>query len=433
MKFGTDGVRGLAGQPPIDAQGARRMGQAAARWAQEAGPGAAVFVARDTRPSSEALAVAVLEGVAAQGAVAVDAGVLPSPGLAVVVADAGPTACGVMITASHNAAPDNGFKVLGPGGAKPDDARTATLERWLGEGGATGPADPPVDGQAGALATYVEAFVAALGDVRALAGRRIAVDLAHGAATAVAAALEDRLRDVSFVWVGAGDGVINDGVGSQHPAALQAAVVAQGCDAGIAVDGDADRCVLVDERGAVVPGDTLAWLLAKGMEVQALAVTIMSTVALEASLPSVRVVRTPVGDRHLAAAMASGEVALGAEESGHVLFRDGLPGGDGWWTGLQALRMAWAGHDQVSAACAAFAPWPRKLTGVVVSRRPPWREEPAIVAAVEAAGHALGPGRTLLRYSGTEPLLRVLVEGPDAEVVDGVSARLTAVCAGVLG
>lgn len=427
IRFGTDGIRGEAGRFPATVEVGVAVGRAAAKLARRSG-GAEVVVGRDTRPSGPALAAAVAAGVAAEGLDAVSAGVLPTSGVAVAVA-ARPGAAGVVVTASHNPAGDNGFKVFGPGGRKLDDAAQTEVEGWLAERPAEGPLGAVRDDGPGCLATATAAMEQAIGPVEALRGRRLAVDLANGAATALRPWLE-RLP-VDLVVVGGG-GLINEGCGAVHPEALAAAVRARGCDAGLAVDGDADRCVLVDDRGDVVPGDTLAWWLAKGLGVGTLAVTVMSTTALEASLPGVRVVRTAVGDRALSSALARG-ADLGCEESGHVLFAGGMPAGDGLVTGLVALSLAWARGAPLAEALAPFRPFPRRLTRVPAPTRPDLDGVPALAEAVAVGEAALGPGgRVFLRYSGTEPVLRVLVEGADEAVVRRVSEQITRLAAEVL-
>lgn len=430
MRFGTDGVRGQAGVWPIDPAGARRIGQAAARWARDRGAGR-VVVGHDPRPSGEWLAREVVAGAVQAGAEVGWCGALSSPALAVAVAwhaDAG-----VMVTASHNPAADNGFKVLGPGGAKPDDAQTAMLEAWLAEEPPTLPGGAH-DLREVVLETYAEAFRRAAGDVGALAGKRLVLDLAHGGAVATRSAWQAAFGGAELVEVlGAGDGLINEGVGSEHPERLREAVLAHKADAGLAVDGDGDRCLLVDETGAIVPGDALAWMLARRAGLQAVAVTVMSNAALEPSLPGVRIVRTPVGDRHLAEAMRRDGLLLGVEDSGHALFGDGLPGGDGLLTGLRALVAATSLGATLSQAAAGFVPFPRALTKVRVGQRPVLEEHPGVQALEAEALRRLGGGRVYLRYSGTEPVLRVLVEGADAGEVQAVSAWLTSRCAEVLG
>lgn len=418
MRFGTDGVRGAAGSGAITVEGALRIGRAAACLAD----GGRVVVGRDPRPSSDALASAVLAGVAAQGGAALDAGRVPTAAIGVYLAE-GLADAGVMVTASHNPAGDNGFKVLDRGGHKLVGERVAAVEAWL--------ADPP----AASLTGTVRA-VDALGpwQVRAeavlppLPEASLVVDLAHGAATVLAPWLR-RVWPGPLHLVGIG-GVPNDGVGSEHLEHIGAVVRAQGAWAGLAVDGDGDRCRLVDAQGAPVPGDAVTWLLARAMGVEAVAVTVMSNGALEAHLPGRRVVRTPVGDKHIAAAMQAEGLRLGAEESGHVLFGD-FPAGDGLVAGLRAL--AAVGAAELTEAFGGFRPLPRRLGKLRVGGRPPLDEVTPVQDAVDAVTPSLGDGgRVFLRYSGTEPVLRILVEGGSASVVDAAYQQVEAAARGAI-
>ncbi|MCB9678531.1 MAG: phosphoglucosamine mutase [Alphaproteobacteria bacterium] len=419
MKFGTDGIRGPAGRAPIDAASALAVGRAAARLARANG-GDSVIVARDTRPSGDALACATLAGIASEGLVAIDAGVVPTAALAVAL-DQGRASAGVMITASHNPWRDNGFKLLSKGGRKLTDEETAQVEAWLAEPAGEADAYGVVEQAHRPLMNrWTDALEARLPERGALAGRRIAVDLAGGAAMVGLAWL---LRAVPAEWVVVPGKRINDGVGSEHPEALQEAVRREGCEAGLAVDGDADRCVLVDERGEIVAGDALAWLLARALGVRSLAVTVMSTGALGPALPGVALTFTDVGDKHLQAAMREHGIPLGCEESGHVLFAD-HPGGDGLLAGLRALAHALP-QGPLSEVLAPFEVWPRAKRKVGVAARPPIDSVPALVEASRAGEAALGEGgRVFLRYSGTEPVLRILVEGRDAAVVAAVADRV---------
>ena len=428
VRFGTDGVRGRAGELPCTVEVAVAMGRAVARLARQVGDGS-VVVARDPRPSGHMLVSGVLAGVCAQGGRAFDAGLLPTSAVSVAIAE-GRAAAGVMVTASHNPWTDNGFKVFGPGGYKLDDPVAAKIEAWLAAPAQTSDPGEIIDARARAKADYFAALTDALSHRHLLAGRRVAIDLANGAAQAAKSWLEASVP-VDWVFVG-GSGRINDGCGAQHPERLAAAVLSHGCDAGFAVDGDADRCVLVDDTGAVLSGDALAWLLALHMGVKRLAVTVMSSAALDAGLPGVQVLRTPVGDRHLSALLRSDGLALGCEDSGHVLFADALPGGDGLVTGVRALGYALR-EGRLSEQVAEFQPLPRVLTAVPVGQRPPVDRVPVLVEAVDEGRAALGThGRVFLRYSGTEPVIRVLVEGVDAVAVAEVSRRVTSVCERVL-
>ncbi|MFT7521346.1 MAG: phosphoglucosamine mutase, partial [Kiritimatiellia bacterium] len=358
--------------------------------------------------------------------------VLPTAGLMANLADDAADV-GVMITASHNAAPDNGFKILGPGGRKLTDAENALFEGWLQSGSADHSPGSIDLAPLQAKRCYHRALDHVAPESARLTGVRIAVDLANGAASGTARWLQERYPAVEWVFLHTGEGTINDQAGSEHPNGLVLAVTEQQCHAGFAVDGDADRCVLVDERGQVVPGDTLAWWLTVSSKVRSLAVTVMSSTALEASLPDVLIRRTPVGDRHLMMAMNQNGISLGCEESGHVLFTDGLPGGDGVLTGLRALAAAPLGTRPLSETLSGFEPFPRAVSKVRVNDRPPLDQVPPLQAAVDRGRLRLGDhGRIFLRYSGTEPVLRVLVEGLDGLVVQAVCDDVTRVAAEVL-
>jgi phosphoglucosamine mutase len=420
VRFGTDGIRGKAGEHPCTAEVGVRVGRAAARLAGR-GSSTRVALAVDTRPSATMLEAAVAAGIMAEGAQCVRLGMLPTSGVATVIAE-GLAHTGVMLTASHNPSEDNGFKVIGPGGLKLSDAESAAVEAWIADQ-SVGVASPGriFDLREVGFGVYTRSLLAAVPALGRLTGRRIAFDLAHGAGVV----LRDWLRTnlpAECVFVGDGGGVINDGFGSEHPEALAAAVVQHGCDAGLAIDGDGDRCRLIDASGTLVDGDSLAWLLACGGGVERMAVTVMSTTALEASLPGVVVERTPVGDRHLAAAIREG-AQLGCEESGHVLFHDALPTGDGLVTGLRALSYAFPAGS-LAEAIAEFRPFPRRSGKLRVSERLRLDTLPSLSAACAAGEATLGGGRVFLRYSGTEPVLRILVEGPDSASVESVYAAV---------
>lgn len=427
IRFGTDGVRGPAGVRPITAEGALAIGKAAARLAEHQG-GQRVLIARDTRPSGPMLVAGCAAGAASLGAHVTIADVLPTSAVMAALAD-GIAEAGIMVTASHNPAADNGFKVLDSRGKKLSQELTQHFEEWVNQGHASNVISQITHNPLSVRTSYHRALEACAPASTDLADRTIVVDLAHGAATLNRRWLKEYYPATDWVFLGTGEGIINDGVGSEYPEHLASVVLDSGADAGIAVDGDGDRCVLVDERGRVVHGDKLAWLLAVNSGVRSMAVTVMSTSALEPALPGVHVHRTPVGDKHLMRAMAQHGLPLGCEESGHVLFSDGLPGGDGLLTGLRALA-----NDRrpLSDQLTAFKPFPRVKGKVKVNARLPLGELAELQACVEAANARLDGGRVFLRYSGTEPVLRVLVEGPDQAVVEEVAAEVTQVAQQVL-
>jgi phosphoglucosamine mutase len=421
ITFGTDGIRGTVGEWPIVPEVAHRVGRAAVKLARGLG-GSSVLIGRDPRPSGVPLARAVAAGVVDAGGLPRDGGVVPTPAVQLGVAS-GLGTVGVMVTASHNPEADNGFKLLGRGGLKLDDASCRQVESWLGE-------EPPAE-RTGTIEDVSVAVRTAwrdrlrdlAGDLRPLEGRRIVIDCANGAAAAV--------RDLFLplipaeVLVIGTSGPVNGGVGSEHLGHLARSVLELGCAGGFAVDGDADRCRVVDERGDEVPGDVVLWRLAIDARARALAVTVMSNGALEQHLPTVRVVRGPVGDRHVRELMDREGAALGGEESGHVLFGD-HPGGDGVLTGLRALCAALRAGPTLSAGFSGISLLPRKLTKVRVKHRVPPEEIVAVERARTVGLERLGPyGRVFLRYSGTEPVLRILVEGEPATAVEAVSAAVT--------
>ncbi len=412
MKFGTDGVRGLAGVWPIDEAGAERIGAAATRLG---GQGARVVVARDTRPSGPGLMAAVCAAVQASGGHAFDAGVLPTPAVSLAV-QRGLADVGVMITASHNDAPDNGFKLFTVGGRKLTSDETAQVEGWL--------VQPLVQADGGSISPAPqirEHYLSALHDALDvdLSDKSIAVDMANGAAMALAGDLAS-LCGATVVKVAAGDGPINAGCGAVHPERLAETVRLQELDGGFAVDGDADRCTLVTEEGEIVPGDALILRLAQARNVSGLAVTVMSNTALESQLQGVNVIRTPVGDKHLQRAMAAHGLPLGGEESGHVLFDD-WPGGDGLLTGFRALAACFAGADTVSQAMASYVAFPRDLSKLAVANKPPLSEVVGLADQLAQWEMELDGGRVYIRYSGTESVVRILVEGPEDDAVQRIA------------
>jgi phosphoglucosamine mutase len=423
ISFGTDGIRGPFGEFPIVPEVAHRVGRAALKLARRLG-GEQVLVVRDPRPSGVALARAVAAGVLDGGGVARDGGVAPTAAVQTAITQ-GLATVGVMITASHNPEADNGFKVLGAGGRKLDEDAVAAVERWMDD------AEPPsrpgtIEDVADAVrAAWIASVKANVGDLSSLSGKRIALDLANGALTATKDLLSAVLPSgLEVVWLGT-KGAVNDGVGSEHLAYLCAQVKAQGCAGGFAVDGDADRCRVVDELGREVPGDAVLWRLATDLSVTGLAVTVMSNGALERQLPGVRVVRTAVGDTAVRVAMDKEGLQLGGEESGHVLFAE-HPGGDGLLCGLRTLAAAFRASPALSQAFSSFEPLPRKITKVKARNQLPLDKMVAVQRARLVGLERLGPhGRVFLRYSGTEPVLRILVEGEPASAVEAVSASIT--------
>lgn len=438
--FGTDGVRGTYGTPAMDEALAARLGAAAAAWARARGaaPGARVLIGRDPRASGPALLAALARGVAAAGLTPVSLGIVPTPAVSRAVRTEG-APLGVVITASHNPAADNGIKFFGPGGLKLTDDDEAAIEARLPE---TVPAGAGPVAEADARTGYLAACQALLSP-GALRGWRLVLDTAHGATCGTSPAV---LRALGAEVIGLGDAPdgtnINAGVGSEHPAALSAAVRAQGARLGIAHDGDGDRCVLCDEQGGVLDGDEILTLLAldalrRGrLAGKLLVVTVQSNLGVEAALEAAggRVVRTPVGDRQVIARMLADGAVLGGESSGHVICADVAPTGDGLVAALRVIEVMLATGRPLTELRRVLQKFPQVTAALTVREKRPLAELPGLGAAIRAVEAELGArGRVLARYSGTEPKLRLLVEGPDDGAVQTALARLLAAARADLG
>lgn len=393
IRFGTDGVRGPAGSWPITNEGAARIGGGTV-----AALGRTVFVGRDTRESGPELVAAVMAGVQAAGGIAVDAGVLPTAALSCLVKARGGAAA-VMVTASHNPWEDNGLKVLRGDGRKPSPDDAAALEAAFATHHAA-----PQGGEQRRDEAPLQPWKDTLPDVN-LTGRTFLVDAAHGAAHSCApAALEARGATVVRVGCAPSGRNINHGVGATHPP--DRSVVAEaGAELGICLDGDADRVVLVHPTLGLLDGDDILWLL--GRDGTTVVGTVMSNGGLDAALGG-RLVRARVGDKHVAAKMVEHDAPIGAEPSGHVLFADGMPTGDGTYAALRVL--AAIGDRDLGAAVQGWQRWPVAQKNVRFSGERVPLDALTSLAAAEAAGN-----RFVVRYSGTEPKLRILVEGDAAE------------------
>jgi phosphoglucosamine mutase len=432
LRFGTDGVRGVA-NVDLTPELVVALGRAAARVL---GSGRFV-IGRDTRISGPLLESALAAGLAAEGADVERLGVIPTPGVA--WASAAEGVAGAMISASHNPAPDNGIKLFAPGGRKlPDDVEErleAELDALLGGGRSAGAAVGRVTDRVDVRDRWCEALVESL-QGRRLDGLHVAVDCAHGAASEVAPAVLASLGALVEVVHAEPDGTnINDGAGSTYPQALQALVVERGAAVGLAFDGDADRVLAVDADGRLVDGDHLIAMCAIDLRERGrlhhdtVVVTVMTNLGFRLSMAErgIKVVETAVGDRYVLEAMEEGGYALGGEQSGHVIFRDLATTGDGLLTGLQVLDLLQrSGRPLSELAAESMTQLPQVLRNVrMVERHPdPAGALASEVAAVEAE---LGErGRVLIRPSGTEPVVRVMVEAPTAEQADEAVSRLVA-------
>jgi phosphoglucosamine mutase len=427
--FGTDGIRGVAGEPPLDRKTAQAVGAALGRWVIESKQDHQVVIGMDTRESGPWIADAVASGLAWRGVKVEFAGVTTTPGVAD-LAKNGPFAAGVMISASHNPYRDNGIKLIGHAGYKLADEQEERLEteifRLLEEGLDLPPVELRVD--AGLDCTYVDHLAATLPN--GLDGLRLAVDCANGSASWLAPDLFERLGARVHCIHCAPDGRnINLNSGSLHLEALQAAVLEQNADAGVAFDGDADRALFVARSGKIIDGDAVLFLTALHLKVPTVIATVMSNLGLERALRAhgIGMIRTPVGDKYVLEEMLRRGAALGGEQSGHIIFHQYATAGDGMLTALrvfEVMRETGAGLDELTAELQVY---PQRLVNVRVRERKPLEDLPGVVAEIRAAEDEFGDaGRVLVRFSGTEPLARVMVEGPELDRVEHFANRIAA-------
>jgi phosphoglucosamine mutase len=435
LYFGTDGVRGPYGGPIVNEAFFARLGKAAARWLESLGVHSGkVVIGRDTRGSGPSLARALGAGLLEGGAWPVSVGIVPTPAVSR-AASLGGAALGAVITASHNPATDNGVKFFGPDGAKLNDADEAAIEALLGPpGAAPAEGDGELPGEP-ILESYIEAAsgILAPGSLR---GWRIALDTANGATCASSPAVLCALGAELYSLGDRPDGLnINDGVGSEHPEALSRLVVSSGARFGAAHDGDGDRCVLCDELGHILDGDeVLAILATHALAVGTLAqktlvVTVQSNLGLDRAVQAAggRVVRTAVGDRYVAEGMRAEGASLGGESSGHILFFDLSPTGDGLSAVLRVAGVMAETGRPLSELRKVLGKFPQLSAALMVREKKPIESLPGLTRAQRALEKDLGSsGRVLVRYSGTEPKLRLLVEGPTDAVVRTGIERLCA-------
>lgn len=431
--FGTDGVRGRAGSGWLSAERVLALG-AAIGAALRPRPGARAVLGQDGRRSGPALQSALGRGLSAAGFEVASAGLITSPGLATLVRLGG-FDLGAMLSASHNPAEDNGIKLFAAGGEKLEGEIEEHIERlWRASPDASASGDEPrLDAGLGEL--YLEHLLCGAGRGLDLCGTTLVVDCANGAASALAPRLFAALGARVHALHASPDGDnINRGCGSTDTASLQREVRARGAALGVALDGDADRCILVDERGACVDGDgILAVEAAHAMRVAPypdprVVVTVMSNRGLERALSAlgVGIVTVGVGDRSVAEALRRERLPLGGEPSGHLIFgADNAYVGDGLYTALRILRVLRAEGRPLSSLAATFRPYPQVLRNVRVGEKRPLAELAELGATVRRVEAELaGEGRVLLRYSGTEPLLRVMVEGPELRRTEELAAEL---------
>ena len=436
LRFGTDGVRGVANRD-LTPELVTALGRAAARVLGADRP---FVVGRDTRRSGPLLEAALVAGLCSEGADVERVGVLPTPGVAYLAQMFDAPAA--VLSASHNPYPDNGVKLFARGGRKiadaPEEQIETELRRLVDAGAGDGPDGPGVGvvrDRLGGAADYIAHLSAALGD-RRLEGQSVVVDCGNGAAFEVAPwALRVRGAWVRVLHDEPDGTNINAGCGSTDPAELQQAVVAASADAGLAFDGDADRVIAVDERGNLVDGDQMLAIIALDLHERgelrgdAVVATVMSNLGLRHALTEhgIGVIETPVGDRNVLTALEEYGLSLGGEQSGHVILADLATTGDGTLTGMLLLDVMARRGRSLSELAAVVEPLPQVLRSVQVGGGAGLEHDGAFRAELEAVEQQLGAdGRVLVRPSGTEPVVRVMVEAPTPEQAETAATRLAA-------
>jgi phosphoglucosamine mutase len=431
--FGTDGIRGVAGAYPLDRATVYAFGLALGHRAAAEQASPEILIGADTRESGPWIAELVAGGLEQAGARVQYAGVITTPGVAYLTRT-GPFLAGVMISASHNPYQDNGLKVFAHNGFKLPDGEEHDIEQEIlqlrDEAVTPRPARLAVDGQWGR--EYLD-FLVSLASVR-FEGLKLAVDCGNGASYLLGPELFRRLgAEVTAIQTEPNGRNINLDCGALHLEGLREAVLASGADLGVAFDGDADRAIFVARSGKVVDGDAVLLVLARAMKAaghlkeDTLVSTVMSNLGLEKALEGagIRMVRMPVGDKYVLEEMVRLGASLGGEQSGHVILREYATTGDGMLTAIRVIETALragAGLDELTADLRVY---PQKLVNVRVREKKGLTELPAVAREIEHVETAFaGTGRVLVRFSGTEPLARVMVEGQDAAQVEIFSARI---------
>ncbi|MCC7071032.1 MAG: phosphoglucosamine mutase [Deltaproteobacteria bacterium] len=455
--FGTDGIRGRANEFPMTVDVALKLGRALAERvhsgalgrAQRGGRGehrGCIVLGKDTRLSGYMIEQAIAAGLTSRGVDVMLVGPLPTPGIAFITrsmrADAG-----IVVSASHNPYEDNGIKIFAHDGYKLPDAEELALERLmladqLGSSGVFGDAVGRARRIDDARGRYIVDLKSTFPNDLTLEGMRVVIDCAHGAAYRTAPEVFRELgAEVIALGVSPDGTNINDGVGALFPKGAQEAVLAHQADLGIALDGDADRLIVVDERGQVIDGDAVMAVCARelarrgALRGDTLVSTVMSNIGLERSLKTVgvRVERVQVGDRYVVERMREGGFNLGGEQSGHLIFLDHTTTGDGVVAALNLVSVMVREQRPLSEIAGVFQASPQELVNIKVGKKVPLEQLPGVQALIDEVSGLLGDdGRVLVRYSGTEMKARVMVEGPDAAAVGTYARRIADALASAL-
>ncbi len=428
--FGTDGIRGIAGEAPLDATTVFATGVALGHSLRKATAEPRVLLGRDTRESSPWISATLAAGLRTTGAHVESAGVLPTPGVAFLAHTHGFDA-GVVISASHNPWRDNGIKLFGADGFKLPDADELAIEDEIlhhaSKVTAPDPASlPTLDDNRALQSDYIQFLIDCVPGLT-LAGLRIVADCANGAAAAVAPELFRRLGgEVTLLNITPDGRNINDNCGALHPESVAGEVTAHAADVGLTFDGDADRCMLAGPRGNVINGDSILLVTARDLKSRGLlagdmvVATTMSNMGLEAALKrsGIRMLRAPVGDRYVLEMMQKENAALGGEQSGHILFPHLATTGDGLLTSLVVLDLMARSGKSIDELTADLKVFPQVIVNVKVREKKPLDRIPAVAERIRAAEEELkDSGRVVIRYSGTEALARVMIEAESEEAM----------------
>jgi phosphoglucosamine mutase len=427
--FGTDGIRGVAGRFPLDQQTIERIGYLLVKeLTAKFNDRPSIIIGRDTRESGEWIEDAIMRGIYAGHGRGRSAGIITTPGVAYLTR-ALDLSAGVVISASHNPYLDNGIKIFAPSGRKLDDATEEAIERGLN---ADSSSFPPATGvktapDSGLTEQYISFLCDEIGAGLKLNRLRLAIDCAHGASFEIAPKVFTHLGANTTVINAEPNGRnINLDCGSLHPENLQQIVRETGADLGLAFDGDADRLLLVDERGEMVDGDQMLFIIATDLASRGklaenrVVATIMSNLGLELALAERKIAlkRTAVGDKYVLDELLKGGGSIGGEQSGHIIFPEISLAGDGIITALEILRVLIEADQTLSELVRGFKRYPQVTINIRVSRKPPLETIPVIKQAItELENEMNGKGRLIVRYSGTENLARVMIEGKDETTI----------------
>jgi len=443
--FGTDGIRAVAGESPLDPTTIYSVGFALAHTLRKTVAQPKVLLGRDTRESGPWIAATLAEGLRNAGAIVESAGVVTTPAIAFLARTHGFHA-GVVISASHNPWADNGIKLFGGDGFKfPDAAELAMEEEILHHAAQTQISDPssfaPLDDNSDFQADYIQFLINCVPGL-SLSGLRIVADCANGAAAAIAPELLCRISGgqpsgLTLLNISPDGRNINANCGALHPDFVAREVTARGADIGVTFDGDADRCMLADAHGNVINGDAILLMAARDLKARGLltgnvvVATTMSNMGLEAALKrsGIRMLRAPVGDRYVLEMMQKEDAALGGEQSGHILFPHLATTGDGLLTALVVLDLVARTGKSIAELTANLKVFPQVIVNVRVREKKPLDSIPTVAAAILAAENDLeDSGRVVIRYSGTEPLARVMIEAESEEAMrrhaDSIAAAI---------